>query len=116
MRNADLTEDWVLHLDADEVATSEMLDEVEFALRGAPSHVNAFKLCRKTMFMGRWLKYSDGFPVWIMRLVRKDIVEFEDCGHGEVAVPVVPGLMGTIQEPFLHFAFSKGLANWIERP
>ncbi len=67
------------------------------------------------MFQGRWLKYSDGFPVWIMRLVRKGRAQFEKYGHGEVAVPPVSGSLGTIREPFLHFAFSRGIEDWIFR-
>ena len=68
-----------------------------------------------TMMQGRWLKYSDGFPVWIMRLVRNGRAEFTDCGHGEVAVPNVAGRILSVREPFLHFPFSKGLADWIDR-
>jgi hypothetical protein len=72
-------------------------------------------MCRKTMLLDNWLKYSDGFPVWIMRLVRNGSANFEDSGHGEVAVPNVDGHIATIREPFLHYAFSKGLTDWIDR-
>ena len=115
MFHADLRNDWVLHLDADEVVTEELSRELELTLSRVGDEVAAFRMCRKTMFQGRWLKYSDGFPVWIMRLVRNGRAQFENCGHGEVAVPIVAGRMETIQEPFLHFAFSKGLEDWISR-
>ena len=115
MEHASLAHDWVLHLDADEVGTDAMRREIQDAVAAASDETTAFRMCRKTMLMGKWLKYSDGFPVWIMRLVRKGVVEFENSGHGEVAVPTVSGELGTIREPFHHYAFSKGLANWIER-
>jgi glycosyltransferase involved in cell wall biosynthesis len=113
--HADLKHEWVLHLDADEVVTEDLRKELELTLPEAGADAAAFRMCRKAMFQGRWLKYSDGFPVWIMRLVRKGRAQFEDCGHGEVAVPVVAGHMGTIREPFLHFSFSKGIEDWISR-
>lgn len=115
MSQAALKNDWVLHLDADEVATPELQAALGRAIEAAAPDTVAFRMCRKTMLLDKWLKYSDGFPVWIMRLVRNGRVQFLDQGHGEVAVPDVDGVMGTIREPFLHYAFSKGLADWIER-
>lgn len=115
MEHADLKNEWVLHLDADEVVTDSLSEELQLKLATVSGDVAAFRMCRKTMFQGRWLKYSDGFPVWIMRLVRKGRAQFEKYGHGEVAVPAVSGSLGTIREPFLHFAFSRGIEDWISR-
>jgi glycosyltransferase involved in cell wall biosynthesis len=115
MTHADLQNEWVLHLDADEVVTPELRTELESQLPIVERDVVGFRMCRKLMFFGHWLKYSDGFPVWIMRLVRKGRAAFEDSGHGEVAVPKVHGQMETIRQPFLHYAFSKGLDDWIAR-
>jgi glycosyltransferase involved in cell wall biosynthesis len=115
IENLDLACDWVLMLDADEAATPEMLAEVAAALRRTDPAVSAYRTCRKTIFFGKWLRFSDGFPVWIMRLVHRNRARFEDSGHGEVPVPKVAGEIGTIREPFLHFPFSRGLADWFER-
>lgn len=115
LEHADLRHDWVLMLDADEVVTDGLRDELSRTLPAAPDQVVAYRLCRKTMFLGRWLKHSDGFPVWIMRLVRRGQAAFQDSGHGEVPVPVVPGEVGTIGEPFLHYPFSRGIGDWVDR-
>ena len=110
-----LRHDWVLMLDADEVLTEPLRCELEAVLPVTPADVVGFLLCRKTMFMDRWLRFSDGFPVWIMRLVRRDGVRFVDAGHGEEPVPAVAGRLLRIREPFLHYAFSKGIADWVHR-
>lgn len=115
MQEAGLRNEWVLHLDADEVVTPPLESALKEVLTSVGHDVAAFRMCRKTMLLDKWLKYSDGFPVWIMRLVRNGRAEFQDQGHGEVAVPDVDGDMETIREPFLHYAFSKGLTDWIER-
>lgn len=115
MKYAGLTNEWVLHLDADEVVTGDLQTALRGILSTVDPGVSAFRMCRKTMMGNTWLKYSDGFPVWIMRLVRRGHAEFCTRGHGEIAVPDVEGIMGTIEEPFLHFAFSKGLEDWIHR-
>lgn len=107
--------DWVLMLDADEVMTDALRSEIERKLPSAESDVAGFRMCRKTMFLGRWLKWSDGFPVWIMRLVRRGAARFQDSGHGEVPVPPVAGQLETLNEPFLHYPFSRGIGDWVER-
>ncbi len=106
---------WVLMLDADEALTPGVRDEIVSALAAADASMAGFLLCRKTMFMDRWLRHSDGFPVWIMRLVHRDRARFAESGHGDVPAPPVDGLLGEIHEPFLHYPFSRGLAHWIAR-
>ncbi len=115
LEHGSLACNWVLMLDADEEVSPECRDAIFQALAAVDDETVAFRMCRKTMFLGKWLKYSDGFPVWIMRLVRKDVARFEDQGHGEVPVPAVPGKVGTIREPFIHYPFSRGVSHWVER-
>lgn len=115
MAHADLKHEWVLHLDADEVVTDALREELRLQIASISDDVAAFRMCRKLMFQGVWLKYSDGFPVWIMRLVRRGKAKFEDYGHGEVSIPEVDGTLATINTPFVHFAFSKGMEDWINR-
>ena len=110
--HADLKNDWVLMLDADEVSTDEFAAEVMQSIEQADSDVVAFRTCRKTILDGVWLRHSDGFPVWIMRLAKKGKARFEDSGHGEVPVPSVAGTMGVVRSPFLHYAFSRGMDDW----
>lgn len=115
LANADLKNRWALMLDADEVVTPELQRELRDVLRDPSDETVGYKMCRKTMFQGTWLRFSDGFPVWIVRLVRVGTMHFHDAGHGEVPVPVVEGHLGTVAIPFLHFPFSKGLHDWCER-
>jgi len=95
--------------------TDAFRDELTRTLPSADETVVGFRVCRKTMLMGRWLKHSDGFPVWIMRVVRRGRAWFADSGHGEVPVPPVQGRIETITSPMIHYPFSKGLSDWIDR-
>ena len=113
--SANLKHEWVLHLDADECGTESLRVALEAALKSATPETAAFRMCRKTMFFGRWLKYADGFPVWIMRLVRRGKSRFVDSGHGEVPVPPVDGTIATLSEPFVHYPFNRGLSDWYAR-
>ncbi|OYP39149.1 glycosyltransferase family 2 protein [Rhodopirellula sp. MGV] len=115
LKHARLRNEWVLMLDADEACTPAFTEAIENALNSVNDDTAAFKMCRKTMLSGRWLRYSDGYPVWIMRLVRNGRARFEDSGHGEVPVPSVDGRVQTIVEPFVHQPFSRGIQHWWDR-
>lgn len=115
MENLELQGDWILHLDADEFSTPEFQVAVRNAMMNADSQVAAFALCRRTIFLGKVLSRADGFPVYIMRLVRKGRGKFANSGHGEVPIPAMDGSVEKIKEPFMHDVFSKGLSNWWDR-
>ena len=115
LEHVDLQHPWVLMLDADEALTPASQNEIEKGLATCDDSVAAFLMCRKTMFLGRWLKHCDGFPVWIMRLVHRERARFVDSGHGEVPAPPVDGKLERIREPFLHYPFNRGMSHWIDR-
>ncbi len=114
IENLPTRHDWLLMLDADELVTPDFVEELQRQVSNASSQMKAFAICRKTMFLGKWMKRSDSFPVWIMRIVRRE-VRFEDSGHGEVPIPLQRQLIGTIHAPLEHFAFYKGIENWIDK-
>lgn len=105
--------EWILHLDADEVVTPALAAQIQEAIAHATPDVAGFMLCFKTMFQGRWLRYSSTFPVWILRLVRRGRVVYKSSGHGETYE--ADGKIGRIEEPFLHYNFSKGLSEWFAK-
>ena len=112
---AGLHHPWALMLDADEAMTPESAGEVAAAVAAVSPKIAGFLMCRKTMFLNRWLRHCDGFPVWIMRLVHVDRARFVDSGHGEVPAPPVDGELARIRQPFLHYPFSHGVSHWFAR-
>lgn len=115
LEHAELRNAWSLMLDADEAATPGFLAEVAQKISQAKPDVVAYRTCRKTMLGKKWLRYSDEFPCWIMRVVRVGKAEFADSGHGEVPIPKLAGIVETIREPFIHYPFSHGLSQWLRR-
>ena len=102
---------WILFLDADEVATPEFRSAVEAAIQNAPDSIAGFYCCWKTMLDSRWLRRSDSFPKWQLRIVRRGRADFIDSGHGQKEGRV-DGELGYIREPYLHYALSKGWEAW----
>ncbi len=108
---AGLATEWVLFLDADEVATPAFRAGVTEALRSADESVAGFYCCWKTMLGERWLRRSDSFPKWQFRILRSGRARFIDSGHGQKEGEI-DGKIGYIREPYLHYAFSKGWEAW----
>lgn len=103
---------WVLMLDADERLTPELHAEIQHRLAAASSLDTLFRVRRKDMFMGRWLRRSSGYPTWFGRLARIDAVRIEREINEEF---VTDGQVGYLREHLIHFPFNKGVAYWIER-
>lgn len=113
MDEADVRTDWVLHLDADEVVTPELEAGIAEAIEKAGSEQAGYYLCFKTIFQGQWLRFSSTYPVWILRLVRKNRVRYVPKGHGEGFE--AEGNLSQLSAPFLHYNFSKGLTEWFAK-
>ncbi len=114
LANCSFGHPWILFLDADECSTPEFQRALSAAVAGAPETTAGFYLCWKMMLNGRWLKRCDSFPKWQFRLLRRGRASFADAGHGQREF-AVDGEIAYLPEPYLHFAFSKGWARWMDR-
>lgn len=104
--------DWIFHLDADERFTDALVGAIDQRLATAPDEAG-FHIPHKVMFMGRWLKRAAGYPTYQMRLFHKGRMRFFDYGHGQREIE--GGEIGFIEEPYLHYSFSKGIYDWLDK-
>jgi glycosyltransferase involved in cell wall biosynthesis len=110
--NIDLRHEWVLHLDADERLTPE-LDTALRAIAAGLSPAAGYLVPNKLIFMGRWLKRAGGYPTYQMRFFHRHRMRFVDYGHGQREQEGT--VIETLDEPYLHLAFSKGLDDWFAK-
>ena len=59
--------DWILALDADERVTPELAAEIRALLQGTPAAAG-YRLPRVTYYLGRWMRTTDWYPDWQLRL------------------------------------------------
>ncbi|MFD2288838.1 glycosyltransferase [Pedobacter petrophilus] len=65
LQNLPITNSWVINLDADQRLTEEFKTEVNQHLNsGKLENINGFLASRKTMFMGKWIKYGGHYPTY----------------------------------------------------
>ncbi|SEK11272.1 Glycosyl transferase family 2 [Marinovum algicola] len=62
--------DWILRLDADEVITPELAQEIAAKLPGLQSEVDGVYVPRRMTFLGRPIRWGGLFPVRVLRLFR----------------------------------------------
>ncbi len=107
---------WHFHLDADERFTPDLVREVSHLLEDPDAcsrRFGSFQCPSRMMFMGQWLRYSASYPTYQVRFFDSEQTRFVDFGHGQREETTAP--IGCLEEPYLHFNFSKGLSTWLEK-
>lgn len=90
--------DWVLCLDADERVSPDLQAAIEHALRVPLAGAYRFPRCNR--FLGRYLKYGEGYPDWSLRLFdRRQARWSDDAVHEKV---VTDAAIGTLKGDLLH--------------
>jgi glycosyltransferase involved in cell wall biosynthesis len=86
--------EWVLHLDADERLTPELVQwlNTDFARRSAET--DGFLFSRRTVFLGRWIRHGGHYPAYHLRLFRSRLGRCEDKAYDQHFV--VSGLSLTV--------------------
>ena len=113
IENIPLDHEWVFHLDADEHFTAPLVKEMAWRIAQASDELAGYHVPHKLMLHNQWLRRSGGYPVYQMRLFHKHRMQFIDHGHGQREAP--GSITEKLNEPYLHFAFSKGLEDWLAK-
>ncbi len=93
------TNDWVLCLDADEWLSPELSQSIQKVLERRPVF-SAYQFPRRNRFMGRWLRYGEGYPDWSLRLFDRNHASWSE---DEVHEKVVPdGDVGKVSGDLMH--------------
>jgi hypothetical protein len=103
---------WVLHLDADECLTPQL--HAELSRLAADDEKSAYMLANRVIFMGRWIRRCTMYPYYQARFLRLGESRFKQVGHGQHLGHATRGT-GIALEPYTHYNFSKGIADWVAR-
>lgn len=93
---------WILSVDADEVVTSPLREEI-LAIVGKSDSKAGYEIARLTNFMGKWIYHSGWYPDYVLRLFRRDIGAFTDSlVHESVNLS---GPVGRLNNSLLHYSY-----------
>jgi len=103
--------DWILQLDADEVITPKLGEEIKEIVKKG-SRFSAFWIKRRNYFLGRWLKKGGQYPDPVIRFFKRGKARLPCRSVHEQMV--VEGEIGWLKNDMLHFSvpnFSRYLTN-----
>jgi glycosyltransferase involved in cell wall biosynthesis len=63
-------DDWVLHLDSDEVLSEELAQNILYNVQQNPERIDGFLMRRVSNFLGQPIRYGGFNPSWHLRLFR----------------------------------------------
>jgi glycosyltransferase involved in cell wall biosynthesis len=98
--------DWVLSLDADERATSELAREVAHFLRSRGTDEWAASFPRKNYFMGQWIRFGGWYPNRLIRLAHRKKGKWT-TPHVHEELTIDDGKIVPLNSPIHHFSFSS---------
>ncbi len=100
--------DWIFLIDSDETATTELLNAVRQTVKRDASEA-AWRVPRKNLYFGKWLRHGGKYPDYQVRLFRKSACRFsDDIVHERV---IVSGVTGTLDFPLIHHSYPN-LETW----
>lgn len=96
--------DWVLQLDADEVVTEELAEEIK-KVTNLKSDINGYWIPRKNFFLGRFLTKGGQYPDYTLRLYRRGKGRLPAKDVHEQAEVI--GKVGYLKNALLHLRDKK---------
>jgi (heptosyl)LPS beta-1,4-glucosyltransferase len=102
---------WVLSVDADERVTPALRERIQ-AVLGAGSPADGFRIPRRNIFWGGWVRHGGLYPDYQLRLFRRGAGRFaEDSVHESVRVA---GRVDALDEPLLHHSY-RDIEDFVAR-
>ena len=98
--------EWVLSLDADEQLSPELAASVGgLKTSSNASAFDGYTMNRRNIYFGRWLKHAGYYPDSKLRLIKRELAEFEPRAvHEDLRKPQ---RIGHLQGDILHFAYRR---------
>ncbi len=95
---------WILSLDADEVVTPELQDEIQQVL-AHDGPADGYLIPRKNLFLGRWIRHGRLYPDLQLRLFRRGRGAFRPAKVHEGVQ--VEGPVASLKAPLIHHSYQS---------
>jgi len=95
--------DWILALDADERVPAALADEIQHIMQKGPG-ANGYRMPRMSFYLGRWIKGTDWYPDYQLRLYNRTIGQFNGKRVHE-SVELAEGKPGTLHHALQHHPY-----------
>jgi glycosyltransferase involved in cell wall biosynthesis len=96
------THEWVLSLDADERVSPPLADEIRSVLTDGTSR-GGFQMPRVSYYLGRWVRSTDWWPDWQLRLYDRRVASWTRVAVHESVRTSAP--VGRLHGELLHYPY-----------
>lgn len=98
------TSEWLFSIDADEIVSAALRDEL-LARLSSPGNAVGLSMPRRSNFCGHWIRHSGWWPDRVTRIVRRGNGRFsDDLVHEHL---IVDGPVAELHEPLLHYTYDS---------
>lgn len=105
--------EWVLRLDADEMISKELADEIQEKLGSQQcKNIDGYEMRWRIYFMGKWIKHGGTHKPYFLRLFRFGKGRVEDKLMDEHII--VDGQVEKLDGDLIHYDY-KGLDAWLNK-
>jgi glycosyltransferase involved in cell wall biosynthesis len=94
--------DWILSIDADERITPELAREIRDLMRHGPA-VQGYRMPRVTFYLGRWIRSTDWYPDFHLRLYDRRAARWSERRVHESVV--AKGQVRKLRGEMLHYPY-----------
>jgi len=101
------TSEWILLLDADEVLSAELQNEIRQLLAcedGSEPEFGAYWIPRLNLVFGRWVRHGGFYPDRKLRMFKRGSARLSE-GVGPHSTPQFQGPKGRLKHDMLHYAY-----------
>jgi len=105
------TSEWIFYIDADEIVTPELEQEIKRIISKEPSEYDCYYVPRKTHFLGKWIKSCEWYPGYVLRLFKKGTVTYSENIHQD---GITNKKHGYLKNDLLHLSY-KTLEDYFEK-
>jgi len=105
--------DWIMMIDADEVVTSELREEIKSVI-SHNDQSNVYAVPRMTWAFGAYIRHSGWYPDYVVRIYPNALATYDDAAVHEKVVYAEGLTVVKLRGNLLHFTF-KDLEQWINK-
>ncbi len=110
--NLPLKHEWVFLLDADELLSEELKEEIAGILARGGDGYDGFYVKWRLIFYGQWIRHSGWYPGWGLRFFKHKLGRFENRPVDEHII--LNGKAGQCKNDFIHRDLHD-MSYWIEK-
>ncbi len=100
---------WVLFIDPDEEVSPELAQEMKKAIQS--NKFDGFRIPRKNIIFGKWIKHSGWYPDFQLHLFKKEKGKYEGMVHEQVEIK---GKVGELKNFLVHKNY-ESISQYLEK-